>query len=155
MPKEIERKFLVKNSAYRELAPGINYSQGYLSAVPDRTVRVRVADNKGFLTIKGVAVGIVRAEFEYEIPVNDARQMLATLCIKPLIEKVRYTFNINGQTWEVDEFSGDNAGLVIAEIELETEEQSFDLPDWVGSEVSHDPRYFNSNLAQNPFKNWK
>ena len=155
MGKEIERKFLVLGSAYKGLAQGVNYCQGYLSDTPERVVRIRVAGNKGFITIKGVAVGIVRAEFEYEIPQADAQQMLTTLCKKPLIEKVRYTINIAGQTWEVDEFNGDNAGLVIAEIELESEDQPLYLPDWVGAEVSHDPRYFNSNLYQNPFQNWK
>jgi len=117
-------------------------------------VRVRTIDDKGFLTIKGVTVGAARAEYEYEIPAREADEMLTNLCEKPLIEKNRYKIKAGEVTWEVDEFFGDNEGLVVAEVELATEDQTFEKPAWVGAEVTGDPRYFNSNLTKNPFKNW-
>lgn len=154
MGKEIERKFLVKNDAWRGLVTGVLYRQGYLCGVKERTVRVRVAGEKAFLTIKGLTVGAARAEYEYEIPVTDAQAMLDHLAEKPLIEKIRHKIPYGGLTWEVDEFLGDNAGLIVAEVELTGEEQSFSKPHWVGEEVSDDPRYFNSNLARHPFRQW-
>ena len=154
MGKEIERKFLVKNDAWRGLVTGVLYRQGYLCGVKERTVRVRVAGEKAFLTIKGLTVGATRAEYEYEIPVTDAQAMLDHLAEKPLIEKIRHKIPYGGLTWEVDEFLGDNAGLIVAEVELAGEEQSFSKPHWVGEEVSDDPRYFNSNLARHPFQQW-
>lgn len=152
MPKEIERKFLVKNDAWRTTS-GTNYRQGYLSSVKERTVRVRVIENKGFLTIKGIAVGATRLEFEYEIPRRDA-DILLGICEQPLIEKKRYRVEHKGFIWEVDEFFGDNQGLIIAELELESEDQEFPRPDWAGEEVTGDSRYFNSNLIKNPFTAW-
>ena len=152
MAKEIERKFLVKNDAWRTVR-GIKYRQGYLSSVKERTVRVRTMENKGYLTIKGIAVGATRMEFEYEIPRKDA-EILLDICEQPLIEKDRYTIEYGGFVWEVDEFFGENTGLIIAEVELTSEDQEFPLPDWVGEEVTEDPRYFNSNLGTNPYAHW-
>ena len=127
--------------------------QGYLNSVRERTVRVRIAGGKGYLTIKGIRVGASRPEFEYEIPVEDA-EMLLDLCEKPLIEKNRYRVVEGDFTWEIDEFFGENRGLVIAEIELEHEDQEFSIPDWIGKEVTDDPRYYNASLIKNPYKTW-
>ncbi|OYU44529.1 MAG: adenylate cyclase [Burkholderiales bacterium PBB4] len=156
MAIEIERKFLVADVsatvAWRA-APGVAIRQGYLSRDKHRTVRVRVAGNAGFLTIKGVNVGATRTEFEYAIPVADAHALLA-LCEGPLVEKTRHVVVHQGTTWEVDDFAGDNAGLVVAEVELQNETQAFSRPDWLGEEVTQDARYFNSNLARQPFNTW-
>ncbi|HPC36546.1 MAG TPA: CYTH domain-containing protein [Candidatus Marinimicrobia bacterium] len=152
---EIERKFLVISDDYRALAKGERYRQGYLSTAKERVVRVRTVGQQAFLTIKGINVGAVRPEFEYEIPFQDAEQILENICEKPILDKIRYQIKHCGFIWEVDEFLGDNAGLVIAEIELTDENQSFIKPDWIGSEVTGDPRYFNSNLIKNPYKTWK
>ena len=154
MGEEIERKFLVSGEAWRETAEGTRYRQGFLSTELERTVRVRVAGTRGSITVKGKSVGARRAEFEYEIPVADAERMLDTLCKRPLIEKVRYTLAIDAHTWEIDVFEGDNAGLVVAEIELRREDEAFERPEWVGDEVTDDPRYFNSNLVANPYRAW-
>ena len=154
MPFEIERKYLVVSDAWREQATGQRYRQGYLSVDPRRSVRVRQVDEHGWLTIKGNTSGATRAEYEYEIPVNHAGELLDSLCIHPLIEKTRYRVHYHGLTWEIDEFSGDNAGLVIAEVELESEGQAIDLPDWIGEEVTGDPRYYNASLVNNPFSRW-
>lgn len=152
MAIEIERKFLVVNDTWRS-APAVFYSQGYLNRDKQRTVRVRIAGAQAFITVKGISQGTSRLEFEYEIPVLDAQQLL-TLCEQPLIEKYRRIISHGGFTWEVDEFLGDNLGLVVAEIELPAEDTHFTLPDWVGAEVTHDARYFNSNLAQVPYCQW-
>lgn len=154
MAQEIERKFLVSSDAWRELASGTNYRQGYLSTVKERTVRVRTIDDKGYLTIKGITVGATRAEYEYEIPADEANELLDNLCERPLIEKTRYKIPHAGLTWEVDEFAGDNQGLIVAEVELKAEDQEVALPDWAGEEVTGDPRYFNSNLIANPYSTW-
>ena len=154
MAKEIERKYLVVDDAWRSRAVGTVFRQGYLSTVKERTVRVRVAGDRGYLTIKGITVGAVRSEFEYEIPRADADQMLDELCEQPLIEKTRYEIEAGELTWEIDEFAGVNEGLIVAEVELEDEAQEIALPDWVGIEVSHDPRYFNANLIAHPFSEW-
>ncbi len=154
MAQEIERKFLVSSDAWRELASGTNYRQGYLSTVKERTVRVRTIDDKGYLTIKGITVGATRAEYEYEIPADEANELLDNLCERPLIEKTRYKIPHGGLTWEVDEFAGDNQGLIVAEVELTDEDQEVALPDWAGEEVTGDPRYFNSNLIANPYSTW-
>lgn len=153
MAIEIERKFLVVGDAWRQGA-GTRYSQGYLNRDKHRTVRVRVAGEQAFLTIKGATQGASRVEFEYEIPLQEAESLLL-LCDGPLIQKTRYLHHLGGFTWEVDEFFGDNAGLVVAEIELTSEDQAFERPDWVGDEVTHDPRYFNANLVLHPFSTWK
>jgi len=155
MGKEIERKFLVINDNWRGQSAAVNYRQGYLSLDMDRVVRVRVNGQRGYLTIKGKFKGYSRPEFEYEIPHDDALELLSTLCIQPIMEKKRYIVEHRGVRWEIDEFLGENSGLVIAEVELQEEDQCIDLPDWVGREVSHDPRYFNSNLILKPFKHWK
>jgi CYTH domain-containing protein len=152
MAKEIERKFLVKDDTWRN-AKGIKFRQGYLSSVKERTVRIRTREDKGYLTIKGIAVGATRMEFEYEIPREDA-DILLDLCEQPLIEKNRYTIEQGGFIWEVDEFFGENLGLIVAEIELQSEDQEFPRPVWVGEEVTEDPRYFNSNLIKNPYTAW-
>ncbi len=152
---EIERKFLLAGTAWKHLAPGTSYRQGYLNSTKERTVRVRTIDDKGFLTIKGISVGATRVEYEYEIPFDDAENLLNELCEKPIIEKNRYNITHGGFVWEVDEFFGENEGLVVAEIELESEDQTFEKPEWVGEEVTGDPRYFNSNLIKNPFLKWK
>lgn len=150
---EIERKFLVINDEWRS-APAVYFCQGYLNRSKERTVRIRVAGDTGFLTIKGQSQGASRAEFEYEIPLADAKQMLS-LCDGPLIEKYRRKISYAGMLWEVDEFLGENQGLVVAEIELESEQQAFAKPDWLGEEVTQDARYYNSNLSINPFSNWQ
>ncbi|MCH2178041.1 MAG: CYTH domain-containing protein [Mariniblastus sp.] len=152
MAVEIERKFLVIGDEYR-VWPGSLYEQGYLSIDPDRTVRVRIAGDRGFLTVKGKTSGTTRAEFEYETPLEDARQMLL-LCEWPLIQKKRFRVPLAGYVWEIDEFQGPNQGLVLAEIELQTEADVFKTPDWIGREVTHDPRFYNSNLVRRPFQSW-
>ena len=154
MGKEIERKFLIKNDAWRALAKGTVYRQGYLSTVKERTVRVRTIDDQGYLTIKGITIGATRAEYEYEIPAQEANEMLDDLCEKPIIEKKRYVVAFDGLAWEIDEFDGENSGLIVAEVELTDEDQSISLPDWVGEEVTGDPRYFNSNLIKHPYTKW-
>ena len=154
MAIEIERKFLIQNDDWRNLALGTVYRQGYLATGAARTVRVRIAGNSAYLTIKSASVGISRAEFEYEIPIADAAQMLDTLCDRPLIEKTRYKILHQGVLWEVDEFDGENRGLILAEVELTDPNQPLVLPDWIGQEVSDDPRYFNSNLVKHPFQSW-
>ncbi|HIK28142.1 MAG: CYTH domain-containing protein [Oscillatoriaceae bacterium SKW80] len=154
MATEIERKFLVKGDKWRALATGTLYRQGYIRTTSKTTVRVRVVGDKGYLTIKGKNQGNSRAEFEYPIPVEDAQEMLDKLCERPLIEKTRYKIKIGEVTWEIDEFAGENQGLIIAEVELTDENQILELPEWIGEEVSQDPRYFNANLAQHPFSQW-
>lgn len=153
MGKEIERKFLLKNDHWRA-GEGTRYRQGYLSTEKERTVRVRIIGNKGYLTIKGISMGATRLEFEYEIPVEDADELLNDLCAKPLIEKNRYQVEYEGSIWEIDEFFGENEGLIIAELELRTEDQAFSKPPWLGKEVTEDPRYFNSSLTTHPYTQW-
>lgn len=152
MPTEIERKFLVTDDTWRS-ASGTRYTQGYLSRDPNRTVRVRIAGDFAWLTIKGRTTGVTRPEFEYEIPLDDAHALLA-LCDNPLIDKIRRTITHDGHLWEVDEFLGENQGLIIAEIELDSEDELFTPPPWLGPEVTGDPRYYNANLTQNPFAKW-
>jgi len=152
MGKEIERKFLVKGFTWREVK-GAMIRQGYLNSAKERNVRVRIIEDKAYLTIKGIAVGASRLEFEYEVPHKDAAELLE-ICEKPLIEKRRYRVLEGGFIWEVDEFFGENEGLFVAEVELESEDQTFHKPDWVGEEVTGDTRYFNSNLIRNPYTNW-
>jgi len=157
MPKEIERKFLVDLNEV-ELPPhGRAIKQGYFPIADHvRTVvRVRVSDDKAFLTIKGANVGAVRPEYEYPIPRTDALEMLNDLCQKPFIEKTRYGIQVGTHVWEVDIFQGENEGLVLAEVELAHESEQFDLPDWVRKEVTDDSRYYNANLLGNPFSNWR
>ena len=153
MGTEIERKFLVVGDAWREPGAGVLYRQGYLSTHKERVVRVRTMGDKAALTIKGVSVGASRLEFSYEIPLDDGNQLLA-LCENPIIEKSRYRVGHRGLVWEVDDFHGANEGLVVAECELETEDQEIEKPSWIGDEVTNDPRYFNSNLVVRPFTSW-
>ncbi len=155
MPQEIERKYLVTSDAWREGAVGERYRQGYLGTDKERTVRVRVAGDAGFLTVKGISVGVARAEYEYPIPREHAEEMLDRLCLRPLVEKTRYRIRCGELTWEVDDFTGENAGLVVAEVELTDEHQAIALPPWVGREVTDDPRYFNANLVARPYSTWR
>ncbi|NGY36499.1 CYTH domain-containing protein [Flavobacterium sp. XN-5] len=151
---EIERKFLITSAAYKKEAFSQNrIKQGYLSSVPERTVRVRLKGNKAYITIKGVsnAIGMSRFEWEKEIPVNEAENLLL-LCEKGIIDKTRFEVKIGIHTYEVDEFYGENEGLVIAEIELQSENETFEKPSWLGKEVTNDKRYYNSYLSNNPYK---
>jgi len=154
MAKEIERKFLVKGDSWRSLAKGTVYRQGYLNSAKERTIRIRTIDDKAFLTIKGLTVGATRAEYEYEIPMADADAMLTDFCEKPIIEKNRYEIQAGSHVWQIDEFFGENQGLVVAEVELTSEDQAFQKPEWIGGEVTGDPRYFNSSLIKHPFTRW-
>ncbi len=164
MGTEIERKFLLKNDSWRRgpdgsPVAGTLYRQGYLSSLPGRTVRVRLVSDaagaKGYFTVKGPVNGLVRSEYEYEIPAADAAEMLDTLCERPLIEKTRHKIAAGEVMWEIDEFHGENAGLIVAEVELTSAEQRFETPAWLGREVSDDKRYFNSRLVKNPYSAWK
>jgi adenylate cyclase len=153
---EIERKFLVKNDSFKKEAFARNYiAQGYLSSAPERTVRVRIKGEKGFLTIKGASndSGLSRFEWETEIPVSEAESLLL-LCEKGVIDKTRFEIKQGNHVFEVDEFYSDNEGLIIAEIELDSENDTFEKPDWLGKEVTGDIRYYNAYLSKNPFKNW-
>jgi len=154
MGKEIERKYLVKLDAWTPAGPGTPFKQGYLNSQKERVVRVRIEGTKATLTIKGVTTGVTRSEFEYPLPVEDAAILLEQLCEQPLIDKHRHVEQHGGLTWEIDVFHGDNQGLVVAEVELASEDVKPELPAWAGAEVSSDPRYFNSNLLKHPFKNW-
>ena len=155
MATEIERKFLVKNDAWRDAVyKQSRYRQGYLANSDGASVRVRVADGKGYLNIKSMTLGVRRLEYEYVIPEVEANEMLSELCQGPLIDKVRHLIRHGSHVWELDVFEGDNAGLVVAEIELSSEDEPFELPDWAGSEVSEDPRYYNVCLVKHPFKDW-
>jgi CYTH domain-containing protein len=153
MAREIERKFLVAPGQWSPGAiAGTRIRQGYLSTDPARIVRVRTGGDRAYLTIKGATSGIERAEYEYPMPPADAEWMLDHLCLQPLIEKTRYRVPFGGRTWEVDVFFGENAGLIIAEIELQSADERPDLPPWVGAEVSHDARYFNAALVARPYR---
>ncbi|NHA15316.1 CYTH domain-containing protein [Thioalkalivibrio sp. XN279] len=153
MPHEIERKFLVRDDSWRDGAEGRRMRQGYLSLDPERTVRVRISGDRAWLNVKGRTDGVRRLEFEYPIPVDDATALLA-LCGGAVVDKTRYLVRHGAHTWEVDEFHGDNEGLLVAEIELAHEDEPFVRPPWTGSEVSGEPRYYNASLAQHPFKAW-
>ncbi len=157
MAQEIERKFLVKDDSFKKDAfKSTRIVQGYLSSVPERTVRVRIKGDKGYLTVKGIgnASGASRFEWEIEIPKEDAENLLK-ICEPGVIDKTRYLVKVGNHTFEVDEFYVDNEGLIIAEVELESEDQEFEKPAWLGKEVTGDPRFYNSMLMKNPFKNWK
>lgn len=154
MAVEIERKFLVNKARWVPQGEPVTIRQGYLKASGQSVVRVRTKGARGFLTVKGKTVGMSRLEFEYEIPVADANQMLDQLAEGPLIEKQRYLIPQGPHLWEVDVFFGENADLMVAEIELQSETETFSKPDWVGEEVTEDVRYFNSNLALNPYSQW-
>lgn len=155
MGVEIERKFLVAGEGWRAQGEPVLLRQGYLSSHAERTVRVRIEGGRAVLTIKSKNVGAARGEWEYEIPVAEAAELLDGLCERPLIEKYRRRIPCGGFVWEVDEFLGENAGLVVAEIELPAEDAAFDKPEWVGEEVTHDLRYLNSRLIKQPYSTWK
>lgn len=154
MAVEIERKFIVRGDEWREMGNSEYYIQGYIPRQNDVTVRVRIAGEKAFMTFKGKAVGFSRSEFEYPIPLEDAQFMLDNYCDKPMVEKYRTKIKAGQLTWEVDEFLGDNYGLVMAEIELPSEDTDFDIPDWVGQEVTGDSKYNNSYLVAHPYNTW-
>ncbi|TVQ93529.1 MAG: CYTH domain-containing protein [Bacteroidetes bacterium] len=155
MAQEIERKFLVKGEFKNLATKQTRITQGYLSSVPERTVRVRLKGDKGFITIKGIgnASGASRYEWEKEIPVNEVEELLK-ICEPGVIDKTRYLVKNGDHVFEVDEFYGDNEGLIVAELELKSEDESFSKPEWLGKEVTGDARYFNSMLMKNPYKNW-
>ena len=154
MGLEIERKFLLKNNNWKKAVRNqFAIKQGYLNDDPNRTVRVRIKGSKGILTIKGKTVNATRAEYEYEIPLSDAQELI-NLCEKPIIDKTRYIVDYQNKTWEIDIFYGENDGLILAEIELDSEQEEFDLPEWAGQEVTTDSRYYNSNLAKKPISKW-
>ncbi len=156
MALEIEHKFLLKNDSWKQqVSRSVKYKQGYLSSTEKNSIRVRISDKQAWLNIKSATIGNHRLEYEYEIPLSDANEILEKLCHKPLIEKTRYFVVHDGHTWEIDVFEGDNEGLVVAEIELESLDESFTLPDWVDREVTDDLRYYNNSLSKNPYKNWK
>lgn len=156
MGVEIERKFLVTSDAWRALGSAVRIRQGYLCIDAERTVRVRTIDDRARLTVKGrpAAGQLARTEYEYDVPVADANEMLDTLCLRPLLDKTRTTIQAGILHWEVDEFVGDNAGLIVAEVELAHAEQAIVLPAWIGAEVTHDARYLNANLITHPYARW-
>ena len=154
MAVEIERKFLVDETLLPQLTDGHTIKQGYIQTADRNTVRVRVSDDKAFLTLKSSSTGATRLEFEYPVPLEDAEQMLENLCQKPFIDKKRYLIDHQGHTWELDIFEGENKGLIVAEVELQSEDETFALPEWIEKEVTEDKRYANSNLIANPYVNW-
>ncbi|MBS3964435.1 MAG: CYTH domain-containing protein [Methylomonas sp.] len=155
MAMEIEHKFLLANEQWRpHVRRSCWYRQGYLSGNPLSSVRVRVAGDRAWLNIKSATIGNRRHEFEYEIPLTDAETLLNELCLKPLIEKTRHFVDHGGHVWEIDEFSGDNLGLIVAEIELSEVDEAFEKPVWLGEEVTYDVRYYNNNLSRQPYKSW-
>ena len=154
MAQEIERKFLVADPSFLKPLTGSQIKQGYIAGKERSAARIRIRDSSAFLTLKSETRGITRSEFEYEIPLADAEEMLETLCAPPHIEKTRYVVEWKGHTWEIDVFHGGNEGLIVAEIELATADQAFEKPPWLGREVSQDARYFNSNLAHCPYGDW-
>ena len=154
MALEIERKYLIDLEKIGTLENGVRIKQGYLSTDKNAVVRVRVKNDKAYLTIKGANNGISRLEFEYEIPFDEANEMLDNLCKKPLIDKTRYIIKHDIHIWEIDVFYGDNEGLVVAEVELKDENEKINLPSWIKEEVTSDNRYFNSNLMKHPYKDW-
>ncbi|WP_444995249.1 CYTH domain-containing protein [Aliikangiella sp. IMCC44359] len=155
MAKEIERKFLVDLNKIGALEGGVTIKQGYISTSDKSVVRLRLIGQKAYLTLKGENQGISRSEFEYEIPVEDAHKIISELCSEGVVEKTRYLIQHANHTWEVDIFHGDNDGLIVAEIELRSEDEYFEKPSWVTAEVSDDAKYYNSSLLDNPFSNWK
>ena len=155
--REIERKFLIKNDAFKkESIKAMRITQGYLSSVPERTVRIRIRDNQAFITVKGIGnkLGASRFEWEKEIQLEDAKELLK-ICEPGIIDKTRFNVKLGNHSFEVDEFYGKNKGLLIAELELTSEDENFEKPDWLGKEVTGEVKYYNSMLMKHPFKNWK
>jgi len=155
VPVEIERKFLVKNDAWwQHVDFSTKIRQGYFAPIAKASLRVRVDGNKANINVKSATLGIKRMEYEYEIPMAEAKEMLDQLCEAPLIEKNRHRVKVGNHTWEIDEFFGENLGLLVAEIELGSEDEAFEMPEWIGLEVTDDKRYYNVNLVKNPYKKW-
>lgn len=155
MSIEIEHKFLLLNDTWRnEVSHACYYQQGYMSSLPTSSIRVRTANEHAWLNIKSATIGNQRHEYEYPIPLDDAQELLLNLCQKPLVIKTRHFILRQQHTWEIDEFHGDNDGLIIAEIELSSAEEAFDKPSWLGAEVTQDLRYYNNNLSKHPYKEW-
>lgn len=155
MATEIERKFLVINNNWRtQVQRSESFRQGYLSNNPTASVRVRIENDQANLNIKGMTIGVSRPEYEYSIPLADAHELLNTLCQQPLIEKTRHYVEYAGKVWEIDEFHGDNQGLIVAEVELLSADEAISLPDWAGKDVSHEKRYYNVLLTQYPYRQW-
>ena len=156
MAIEVEHKFLLANASWREqISYSVDYRQGYLSSVTNTSVRVRISDTHAWLNIKSAVIGSFRNEYEYEIPLSDANEIISHLCQKPIIEKTRHFVKHEGHTWEIDEFYGDNQGLIVAEIELHSVGEAFSKPAWLGQEVTEDLRYYNNNLVMNPYSQWR
>jgi adenylate cyclase len=155
MATEIERKFLLANDSWRrDVTKSSDIRQGYLLGSSSASVRVRISGEQANLNIKSATLGVTRKEYEIPLSIDDAMEMLDDLCDKPVIEKTRHIVTYKGHTWEIDEFYGDNQGLVVAEIELTSEDEDFEKPNWVGAEVSDDTRYYNVCLIQHPYKEW-
>jgi len=155
MAMEIEHKFLIRDERWRrEVERSVRMRQGYLTSDAHCSVRVRIAGDQGHLNIKSGTLGIQRSEYEYPIPLAEAEEILDTLCEQPLLEKTRHFVRFGGHLWEIDEFEGDNTGLIVAEVELSRVDEPFDRPDWLGADVSHDIRYYNSQLARHPYRTW-
>ena len=154
MAKEIERKFLVREEDWKPVGAGIPIRQGYLPSSSRTVLRVRVMGELGFIAIKGETTGATRTEFEYRVPRDDATQILDELCEHPCIEKTRYRQECSGLNWDIDVFEAENAGLILAEVELRSEDQEIDMPPWIDTEVTGDPRYYNVNLVHDPFTRW-
>ena len=156
MAIEIEHKFLLASEKWRDhISRSTTMRQGYLTSNSNSSVRVRINDYKAWLNIKSAIAGNQRHEYEYEIPLHDANEIIVTLCRKPLIEKTRHFVLHDNHTWEIDEFSEENKGLIVAEIELSNRDEEFSIPDWIGKEVTDDLRYYNNNLSQHPYNTWK
>ena len=156
MAQEIEHKFLLSNENWREkVSHSVLYKQGYLSSQSTSSIRVRISDKQAWLNIKSATIGTQRAEYEYEIPLFDAHEILNDLCLKPVIEKTRHFVTYDNHLWEIDEFDGENAGLIVAEIELKTLNEVFSKPVWFGEEVTHVVRYYNNNLEREPYSQWR
>jgi adenylate cyclase len=155
MATEIEHKFLLANDEWRpHVEKSVRYRQGYLSSQPTSSIRVRIAENQAWLNIKSATIGAQRQEYEYEIPFEDAAEILETLCGRPLVEKTRHFVPQGPHLWEIDEFEGENQGLIVAEIELQEAGEGFQKPSWLGREVTHELRYYNNNLRLNPYSKW-
>ena len=156
MALEIERKFLLKGDSWRaDVLRSVDYRQGYMSGTEKCSIRIRIGNGKAHLNIKSATLGIQRSEYDYPVPLVDAEEMLNQFCLGEVIEKTRYFVDYKNHTWEIDIFEGANQGLIVAEIELDHEDERFELPDWIGKEVSDDPRYYNVCLVDHPFSQWQ
>ena len=156
MAIEIEHKFLLANDDWRRnVSNSVKFRQGYLTSNDNASIRVRICNDCAWLNIKQAVIGNQRAEYEYPIPLSDANEIIDRLCRKPLIEKTRHFVKIDRHTWEIDEFEGENAGLIVAEIELSSQDEAFNKPHWLGEEVTDDIRYYNNNLSMHPYREWQ